>query len=524
MADCSMEPAALRMPCDLQLANWIMEPAVCAPGLPVEYGSTEVFGSCYQTSVPICEGGQQCEYEVDKQCNPIETENQEFVVDIHNMEMITPSIKIIPQNPIHVFRGVADDCERDLDITGNKMHRYPASIRALRLDERYTTPTVVAIGPYYHGRNRHLEKAEKMKHLAAYQCLTDSGYSVQQMYDALVPVARGVRHLYDKDVMEGIDDDDFLPMMFFDACFLVQYMLIMSHYSGSLDMEESLSTFFDSNQNEIFHDIMLLENQIPWPVVQTVMMFRPVLMEKFIYSVKDCLQDLKRREDESLLKEDIYEHPPHLLGLLRFYIVGESKTKSKIQFDSENQISLSASANELAEIGIKLKAKENAKLVHMGVETNGSIFGKLFLAPLSLDDARASCLVSMAAHELCTTSNFQDEDVKDEASAVCSYLLLLAMLVAREEDVQKLRTNHILLGAGLADSEVLDFFTKLHGLRLGSSYVRTMIEIQRYTMKRPRWIKWYAFYYRNKTTFAQIGSFTVGIATIIATILAGIKP
>ncbi|KAK3120422.1 hypothetical protein QOZ80_9AG0687390 [Eleusine coracana subsp. coracana] len=512
-----MEPAAVRMPWDLQLANWTMEAAVCVPGFPIEYGSTEVFDNCYQTSVPICGGGQQCEYEVDTQCNPIETAKQEFVVDIHNMEMINHP------NPTVVFEEVADECNKDVGITGEKMHRYPASIRALCLDERYTTPTVVAIGPYYHGRNHHLEKAEKIKHLAAYQCLTGSDKSVQEVYDAVVPVARGVRNLYDKDVMEGISDDDFLPMMFFDACFLVQYMLIMSDYSGSIKMEKSLSTFFDSNQNEIFHDIMLLENQIPWPVVETIMKFRPVYLPHFIYCLKDCLQDDKRREYVPLRTEDIYQHPPHLLGLLRFYIVGEAKSTNKLDIESDPKIQLSLSANELAENGIKLKANEKTKLGDMGVETNGLIFGKLFLAPLSLDDARASCLVSMAAFELCTTSNFQDVEVKEEASAVCSYLLVLAMLVEREEDVQKLRRKQILLGSGLADSDVLNFFSKLHGLRLGTNYVRIMMEIQRYTNKRQTWTWCYKKYYRNKTLIAQIFTFLVGIGTIIATILTGIK-
>ncbi|KAK1613681.1 hypothetical protein QYE76_019198 [Lolium multiflorum] len=87
---------------------------------------------------------------------------------------------------------------------------------------------------------------------------------------------------------------------------------------------------------------------------------------------------------------------------------------------------------ELSEIGIKLTAKNTTELIHMGIKKD-SLFAELSLAPLSLNDSRASWLVNMAALELCTTLNFQDED-----SAVCSYLLLFAMFVDREEDVHEL--------------------------------------------------------------------------------------
>jgi hypothetical protein len=169
--------------CDTQMANWTMEPALCAPGIPMEYASTELFGRCYQTSIPICEGRQPCQYEVATQYDPMETRKDEFVVDLHNMKMI------LHRKPIQVFKDVATNCNVEVDLTEKKIHRYPASIRVLGLDERYTTPTVVAIGPYYHGRNHQLQQAEKIKHVAAYQCIKDSGYSPEHIFDAVVPVA-----------------------------------------------------------------------------------------------------------------------------------------------------------------------------------------------------------------------------------------------------------------------------------------------------------------------------------------------
>ncbi|TVU31391.1 hypothetical protein EJB05_23075, partial [Eragrostis curvula] len=421
--DWSMEEhSAAWVPCNLQLANWTMEPAECSPGLPaVEYASAEIFCNSIQTSVPVFKGEQLVEYGLATMYGSVATAEHQYVVDLQDME------KII-HNPIHCFKEASDEFRIDMDMIGKKIHRYPASIQSLCLSERYTVPMVVAIGPYHHGRDP-LKKTEIVKHVAAYNCIRISRRSVQEMYVAVVAKAHDVRRLYDKDVVEDITDKDLLPMMFYDACFLVLYMLSMSEPEAEID--DSLCKFFDANDNEIYHDIMLLENQLPWPIVQTVMEFVPVPLDKFTDSLKGCLQDRKESVQETCVSD--YE-PPHLLALLRFYIVGGKKTGPDRR-PEWNSISFSVSAIELAEIGITVKPSAKTELIHMGVKTKGTLFAELFLASLSLDSARASWLINMAALELCTTPNFRD--AKDEESAVCSYLLLLAMMADREEDAAR---------------------------------------------------------------------------------------
>jgi hypothetical protein len=150
------------------------------------------------------------------------------------------------------------------------------------------------------------------------------------MYSAVVSAAReiGARRLYRKDVMEGIrDDDDFLHIMFFDACFLVMYML---NYLG-MECDKFLSNFFNSSADEFAHDIMLLENQIPWPVVDALLKYTSVPLADFVSIWKwqdGRLQDrvyYKVPAGDVVLDETY--GPPHLFGLLRFYIVGRSRTK-----------------------------------------------------------------------------------------------------------------------------------------------------------------------------------------------------
>ena len=67
-----------------------------------------------------------------------------------------------------------------------------------------------------------------MKHAAAIRCIRESGHLLEELFSAVASAADKVRRLYDKDVMAGMGDDDFRHMMFFDACFLVQYMLMQA--------------------------------------------------------------------------------------------------------------------------------------------------------------------------------------------------------------------------------------------------------------------------------------------------------
>ncbi|CAD6252851.1 unnamed protein product [Miscanthus lutarioriparius] len=432
-------------------------------------------------------------------------------------------------SPEKLFQERQKEFKDDAKLMKTKMHRYPPSIQAL--GDWCTVPKVVAIGPYYHRRD-HLQKAEKMKHVAAQYCIQlynndNSGLSVRYIYDAVVSVAWEIdaRGLYDKDVMAGIGyEDDFLPMMFYDACFLVIYML---RKSGK-PFDPDLYNFFESNDNDIAHDIMLLENQIPLQVVDAVMDMctsEPLQeMKSFIamWRRDGFLQDLAKRDQLPGVDwdQDYCNKAPHLLGLLRFYAVGKRSRKTKVtRSDLEKMDSISfAGAIEFAEMGIFVTAKETTELPDMGLDRKWIIFAELTMAPLCLNDARASLLVNMAALELCTTPDFFDDTAEFEDSAVCSYLLL-CMLMHREEDVHELRTKGIMRGgAGLNNKKTFDFFTSLQSLRIGRCYALVMVEIQNYKNKRP-WIKVYAFLYNNWKYIVAVGSAFGGFIGIITALM-----
>ncbi|TVU22671.1 hypothetical protein EJB05_32386, partial [Eragrostis curvula] len=443
-------------------------------------------------------------YEAATHCNPIEKEAQAFEIDSDNMEVII-------HNPIHVFEEAAQEVEINADLMRMKIHKYPASMRDL--DKRYREPNIVAIGPHHHGKD-HLRHAEKMKHAAAYHCITESGHSVQEIYDDVVSVADYARALYDTDVVA--DPLGPIGLWVTDRYLsgtrrpIGTYRAISAPDIDYSEMDSSLVSYFDSNDDAIYHDIMLLDNQLPWLVVEAVMRFRPVNMKHFIACLRDCLQEVSVKDDEFEL--DANFQPPHLLGLLRFYIVGRSKNK----LEKDPSLYLTVSPSELAEVGISLKANEKIDLTDMCIKKRGPFFADLCMPPLQLD-ARPSWLINMAALEICMSSDFLEEE--DEYSTVCSYLNLLTMLVHREADVYDLRKKGLLKGGGgFTDQEALAFFSSLRSLRHGSSYIRTIVDIQDYMRKRPTRTKVHAFIYRNIKIITTFFSALVALIGILGTL------
>ncbi|CAL4991090.1 unnamed protein product [Urochloa decumbens] len=524
-----METAAAWGPGEFQLANWtvhepgaqVWAPPACVP-MPMEYASIDIFGnSCsLQGYVPDgSSGGLQQQLVEYYYSAALQHSGKAEVIDLPNREPMVSD----ESRASCVLNHVTHKFKSDINMMKEKMHRYPACLGAV--DESYTVPRIVAIGPYHRDRIHLLMEGENAKSMAVCHCIRQSGCPMMEVYGAVASAADDARCLYHKDVMAGISYQDFRDMMFLDACFLVQYMLMR----GGIEIDVSLRGFLSPNRVDIFHDVMLLENQLPWKVVETVMSFMRVssLPERFVRSMRHCMLpdyfELEELKQQPFYWDDSYDNPPHLLGLLRYYIVGRSKG-TKYPTPKTKNILFSMSAIKLDKIGIRLTANKTMKLIDMRLDIQGTgLFPKLSLAPLSLDHDCASYLVNMAAFELCTVKSFGNAG-GEEHSAVCSYLTLLAMLVCREEDVHQLRERDILQGGGgLTNEEALRFITSLQGMRLGPCYIHIMRQIESYREK--RWVQaWlYEFYYNYGTiVLAAIGAIGT-LAGIIASIMSHMR-
>ncbi|KAF8720678.1 hypothetical protein HU200_023580 [Digitaria exilis] len=297
---------------------------------------------------------------------------------------------------------------------------------------------------------------EDVKRAAAYHFCKRSGLSPDVVYGEVLSVSGRARRSY--YATDGVGDAEFAALMFHDGCFLLQFML--ADVQPRM-VDPSLLRCFMSNLPSILRDVMLLENQIPWLVV-----------EALIY------------------------RPPHLLGLLRDYLSGSMVPPDSAVDRSADVTSFpqSSSAIELAEIGIKLTAGRTTHLRDMGVRKGHLLGGELFLAPLVLDGLNACWLVNMVALEACWP----------ETGIVCSYVFLLAMLVNRAEDVHELRVRRILHG-DFSDQHALDFVMSLvRPLCIPDHYARIQQQLEAYKRNRWAWIAVHRFFYGNFKTIVTV--------------------
>ncbi|CAN6300267.1 unnamed protein product [Urochloa humidicola] len=369
----------------------------------------------------------------------------------------------------------------EFSMVDTKIHRFPRGLQRIGGDgDRYIVPSVVAIGPYHHGAP-HLQKMEEVKLAAAYQLCWDSHLSTQQVYEKVLSVAGEARRCYDADdpSVAGLSNADFAAMMFLDGCFLLQYMVP----GGTEPMLKNRMTL--STGLSIQRDIFLLENQIPWLVLDALIKeFMPnVDVRGFVARVQQEFHPgegkAKVRGDrgvDDIDGADGYKQPPHLLGLLWFTLVGSMPAHVKNYTGFVSSTLKSSSAVELAQIGVGLTASTEPWFGDMSVRRR-YLFGEMILSPVFLNDITACWLVNIAALEASTAGG---GSAASDGYTVSSYLSMLAMLMDREEDVQRLRAKRLLYST-FSDKQALRFFKGLaQHLRFGNRYLAILEAIHSY--------------------------------------------
>ncbi|XBI13784.1 hypothetical protein VPH35_140475 [Triticum aestivum] len=245
----------------------------------------------------------------------------------------------------------------------------------------------------------------------------------------------------------------------------------------------------------MLRDIFLLENQLPWLVLEALMDF---LTPSPVYKVH--VDELKKYK------------PPQLLGLLRYSQLGNM---TNIDLVNNCTCQSSSSAIELAEIGIKLTASNKTWFADMSIQRDRCIFGQLSLTPLFVNDCTACWLVNMAAYEACVSATHPSDGF-----VISSYISLLAMLMDKEEDVHELRAKH-LVRSFFSNHELLVFFKDLaRHMRLGYRYFVITEKIEMFKRERPVSITVHRFVYNNFRTIVAVLSVVSVLVGIFRTLLS----
>nr|CAD1840821.1 unnamed protein product [Ananas comosus var. bracteatus] len=391
------------------------------------------------------------------------------------------------------------------DRTRPIIRRVHYLLRSIEKGDQYFNPEVVAIGPY-HRHDPQVQPAEAIKKAVALDFCKSSRRSVREFYKVVRDVTPLARLCY-ADRFDDISDKEFADMMFFDGCFLLQFIVTATGYiPASLSVERWMSSF---NLDRVFRDVMLLENQLPWVVLEALMSFRWVPIDLFLQKIVakiDMTAGLLPPYDEGGSHRDNDRSPCHLLELVREKFLGPQVQRGD---DIVTHISIFTSAIDLAEVGVRICASDTFRFRNFSFR-RGPLYGWLSLPPIVLTTYNRIVLSNLVAFEMCP-------GVASESS-VGSYLSLLVALISREEDVKELRSKKILYG-GLSDQQSLSFFKSLSPyLMTGNDYMSLLQHLNDYHRRRKVRVFIHKIVYNNFNFLLAATSVVLFLITILQTI------
>ncbi|KAG5252726.1 UPF0481 protein [Salix suchowensis] len=229
------------------------------------------------------------------------------------------------------YRQAVDKVTEDENIQPlleKKIPRVPHKLR--NENEECYSPLVVSIGPYHYGeRDKTLREVETLKVPMARQFILDSKKDIQLIYRELEKDIQNAREFYNE--IDNIDDEKFARMMFLDGCFILQFIYCVTHNYKNLKMS-------DRQVAGVKRDLLLLENQVPFPVLQSLMRLRYEEKEtnhgmKFLIDFL-FYQILKPRDQPLWTRRLLWQGMWLITLLLMFYVSAVARSSWGMQLTS----------------------------------------------------------------------------------------------------------------------------------------------------------------------------------------------
>ncbi|XP_059643200.1 UPF0481 protein At3g47200-like [Cornus florida] len=329
-------------------------------------------------------------------------------------------------------------------------------------NEEAYTPVLVSIAPY-HYENSNLRAMREHK-LRYFQSLSqrinnyiNDTISVAAYLILVNEMADRAKACYADPIR--LERDEFVEMILLDACFIIEF-LRKSCYEELRDEDDPI---FRSSwmQKQICRDLMLLENQLPFFVLDEL--FNPTLnltFEKFplhvlaIFPIFDMLPKCYSPEktiDQIIQKTSAHGREiKHFLDLLQIFYRPSFEEPSANLSDGERCTRMST-AMELQEAGISFKVDDDNDDV--------SIFdisfknGQMKIPKFQVADGTDTFLRNIIAYE--------QHSCDVGPKYFTDYMHFMDLLINTEKDVNMLRLNEIIDNWLGDDVEVARLFNKL---------------------------------------------------------------
>ncbi|KAE8037731.1 hypothetical protein FH972_010296 [Carpinus fangiana] len=288
--------------------------------------------------------------------------------------------------------------------------------------------------------------------------------------------------------------DDFVKILLIDSCFIIE--LFYSNANGEGKLENDPIFGMPSMLEVLDHDLILLENQVPWVILERLftisigLVCQKTLVELAIEFFRNVYPFTISYQPEDI------KHIPDLFKKLLVSSMGVDKFEKKMPYRWEPV----PSATRLQEAGIKFRKSKSANMFDIKFRN-----GVLEIPQIRIHEITETFIKNLISYEQCYPSS---------DDTITSYAILLDNLIDTTKDVEILRERNI-LSICMNSEDAVQFFNKLYHTTCVNNfkYVALCKDLNAHCQK--RWPRWRAVLVRRYFNTPWAGLSTVAAVTLL---------
>ncbi|XP_071723514.1 UPF0481 protein At3g47200-like [Rutidosis leptorrhynchoides] len=314
------------------------------------------------------------------------------------------------------------------------IHQIPRNLRDLN-DAAYT-PQFISIGPIHHGKPE-LANMEKYKYLYLQKFLARTEKKLETFADFIKDREESIRRKY-SEPFKNLDSKDYATMILLDAFFIFELFLGTDDENAGCKNDCVLQKAW--LKTGIQHDLMLLENQLPYSDLANLYTFAfPDDPKRLFYPLAGTYFS-NYNPNRIILQEKGILHFTDMIRGFMSQTLERKKPSSRIK-------NLKVPAKKLSEAGIKFERVENGNLADVDF-----CKGILKLPQFEAHDTTELVFRNVMALE---QSEYPNE------AYITSYILLMDFLINSNKDVAFLVERGIVTNGLGSCQAVADMINKL---------------------------------------------------------------
>ncbi|XP_050161134.1 UPF0481 protein At3g47200-like isoform X5 [Malus sylvestris] len=309
-------------------------------------------------------------------------------------------------------------------------------------------PDIVSIGPLHSGRRGdQFQLMENVKRWYLQCLLSHANITLASLIKGVVDLDKRARDCYAEPL--DLNKKEFVEMMVLDGCFLIE--LFRKGPSDEQHDENDPVYRMSGIRLYLYHDLLLLENQLPWFVLERIYSLTAVkntTCEGHASSLTNLVLNffIEYLGDNHILNRSEELHPKflHILDLIRTVIVAPFENQSK-----GTQMPRIPNVTTLSEAGIKFEKSSKPSSCILDIKFDK---GVITMPRLVIDERTGPLFRNLIAFEQCYYSC---------PHMITSYAVLMDNLINSSKDIDLLCEKGILTN-WLSPEDAAQFFNHLH--------------------------------------------------------------